>query len=89
MPADDPLARRLADAHRSAHGDAARTKSMASTTDARLYINDFDVPAVCYGPVAHDIHGIDESVELPSIVEGARTLARFIADWFAQPEDAS
>jgi acetylornithine deacetylase len=55
---------------------------MASTTDARLYLNDFRVPALCYGPTAHDIHGIDESVELSSIVEGARTLARFIADWY-------
>jgi acetylornithine deacetylase len=57
---------------------------MASTTDGRLYLNDFDTPAICYGPTAHDIHGIDESVELRSIVGGARTLARFIADWYAQ-----
>ena len=87
MPGGDPLARRLADAHRAAHGEAVAEVAMASTTDARLYINDFDVPALCYGPVAHDIHGIDESVELSSIVAGARTLARFIADWYT--EDAS
>jgi len=87
MPGGDPLARRLADAHRGAHGEAVAEVAMASTTDARLYINDFDVPALCYGPVAHDIHGIDESVELSSIVAGARTLARFIADWYA--EDSS
>jgi len=87
MPGGDPLARRLADAHRGAHGEAVAEVAMASTTDARLYVNDFDVPALCYGPVAHDIHGIDESVELSSIVAGARTLARFIADWYA--EDSS
>ena len=87
MPGGDPLARRLADAHRAAHGEAVAEVAMASTTDARLYINDFDVPALCYGPVAHDIHGIDESVELSSIVAGARTLARFIADWYT--EDSS
>ena len=57
---------------------------MASTTDARLYLNDAGVPAVCYGPTGHDIHGIDESVELRSIVDGARTLARFIADWYGE-----
>jgi len=89
MPAADPLARRLADAHRSAHGDPAGAIAMASTTDARLYLNDFDVPAVCYGPLAHDIHGIDESVELSSIVAGARTLARFVADWYAEPKDGA
>ena len=37
------------------------------------------------GPTAHDIHGIDESVELSSIVDGARTLARFIVDWYGDP----
>lgn len=88
LPGDDPLAERLSDAHQSAHGNAPAAVAMGSTTDARLYVNDFDVPALCYGPVAHDIHGIDESVELSSIVAGARTLARFIADWFAQPEAA-
>jgi acetylornithine deacetylase len=89
MPGDDPLARRLADAHRAAHGEAAAEVAMASTTDARLYLNDFDVPALCYGPVAHDIHGIDESVELSSVVAGARTLARFIANWFTEPRGGS
>ena len=84
LPADDPLATRVAAAHRAAHGEAPRVTPMASTTDARLYLNGFDVPALCYGPTAHDIHGIDESVELSSIVEGARTLGRFIADWYGE-----
>jgi acetylornithine deacetylase len=88
LAANDPLAKRMSDAHQAAHGKPPAAVTMGSTTDARLYINDFDVPALCYGPVAHDIHGIDESVELSSIVAGARTLARFIADWFAHPEDA-
>jgi len=79
---DDPLAELVATAHRAAHGEPPKAVGMASTTDARLYLNDFDVPAICYGPTAHDIHGIDESVDLSSIVDGARTLARFIADWY-------
>jgi acetylornithine deacetylase len=82
LPSDDPLAERLAAAHGSAHGVRPRATPMASTTDARLYLNDFSVPALCFGPTAHDIHGIDESVELSSIVDGARTLARFIAGWY-------
>jgi len=85
LPTDDPLAERLAVAHGSAHGVRPRATPMASTTDARLYLNDFGVPALCYGPTAHDIHGVDESVELSSIVDGARTLARFIADWYGDP----
>lgn len=84
LPADDPLARRVAAAHEAAHGVRPRATPIASTTDARLYLNGFDVPALCYGPIAHDIHGIDESVELSSIIDGARTLARFMADWYGE-----
>ena len=84
LAGDHPLAARVAAAHGAAHGALPKAVGLASTTDARLYLNDFDVPALCYGPTAHDIHGIDESVELPSIVDGARTLARFIADWYGE-----
>jgi acetylornithine deacetylase len=58
---------------------------LGSTTDARFYLNQFSVPAVCYGPRAVDIHGIDERVELQSIVDGAKTLARFIVDYYRAP----
>jgi acetylornithine deacetylase len=78
----DPLVTQLGDAHAHAHGQRPRTYSLGSTTDARWYVNDFDVPAVCFGPVAYDIHGVDEHVDLDSIVAGARTLARFIANWY-------
>ncbi len=82
-----PVAERLVRAHERAHGARPHATAMASTTDARLYLNDFDTPAVCYGPTAHDIHGIDECVELRSIVDGAKTLARFVADWYAGEPD--
>jgi acetylornithine deacetylase len=81
---DHPLVRRVSAAHASAHGAPPAVQSMASTTDARYYLNQFAVPALCYGPKAHHIHGIDESVELDSIVAGARTLVRFLIDWYAK-----
>jgi acetylornithine deacetylase/succinyl-diaminopimelate desuccinylase-like protein len=40
-------------------------------------------PALAYGPTARNIYAPDEAVELASIVRGARTLARFIASFFA------
>lgn len=86
LESDAPLARDLAAAHRDAHGTIPPVYTLGSTTDARLYLNDFGVPAVCYGAVAHDIHGIDESVELQSIVDAARTLARFILMRFGKNE---
>jgi len=82
MPADAPLVRRLADAHRAAHGTPPRSTVRPTTTDARTYLNRFGIPAICYGPRTRAIHGIDEVVELESIVAGARTLARFIAGWW-------
>jgi acetylornithine deacetylase len=78
-----PLVTALAAAHSDAHGAGPGRFPLGSTTDARLYLNQFNVPAVAYGPVARNIHGVDEAVELASIVAGARTLARFLAGYYA------
>jgi acetylornithine deacetylase len=79
LPEDHPLAAALLAAHRDAHGSDAVPIVVATTTDARTYLNRAGVPAICYGPRTTRIHGVDEGVELSSIVEGARTLARFLA----------
>ena len=60
--------------------------TLGSTTDARTYLNDFGIPAVCFGAIGHNLHGIDESVELQSIVDAARTLARFLLMRFGTGE---
>lgn len=73
----------LRDAHRQAHGEEARLVALGSTTDARFYLNQFGVPAVAYGPRTRNMHGVDEAVELESIVDTARTVARFLRSWFA------
>ncbi len=86
---DHPLVRDLSAAHLDAHGDEPRLFSLGSTTDARTYLNHFGVPAVCFGAIAHDMHGVDESVDLQSIVDGARTLARFLLARFAETEATS
>jgi acetylornithine deacetylase len=80
---EHPLAAAMSDAHSWAHGGAPRRRVMGSTTDARYYLNQFSRPALAYGPRARNIHAADEAVELASIVGGARTLARFIARYFA------
>ena len=78
-----PLAGALAAAHQSAHGQPPRRFVLGSTTDARIYVNQYGVPAVAYGPRTRNIHATDEAVELDSIVAGARTLARFLAGYYA------
>lgn len=81
--ASSPLIRDLVAAHAQAHGTPPSVYTVGSTTDARFYVNDFGVPAVCYGAIGHDLHGIDESVDLQSIIDAARTLARFLLMRFA------
>jgi acetylornithine deacetylase len=82
IAADHPLVAALAVAHEEAHGTRPPAVAMGSTTDARIYLRGFEIPAVCYGPIAHDIHGINECVELDSIVDGAKTLVRFLVAWY-------
>ena len=80
---EHPLATALSNAHCWAHSSQPRRLVMGSTTDARYYLNQFDRPALAYGPRARNIHAADEAVELASIIGGARTMARFIARYFA------
>lgn len=82
LPAAAPLVERLAAAHRHAHGNSPARVTLGSTTDARYYVNQFGMPAVAYGPRTRNIHGTDESVELVSIVDTARTVTRFLAGYF-------
>jgi acetylornithine deacetylase len=84
LPASHPLARMMAAAHADAHGAEPAPVVLSSTTDARTYLNTFDIPALCYGPRTDRIHAVDECVELDSIVAGARTLARFLLSWSEQ-----
>lgn len=81
-----PLVRDLSTAHMNAHGVLPKTYALGSTTDARFYLNDFGIPAICFGVTGHRLHGVDEYVELRSIVDAARTLARFLIMRFGTEE---
>jgi acetylornithine deacetylase len=84
LPRDHPLVAEVSRAHAAVFGVAPAIAVGNATTDARFYLNQFDVPALCYGPRARDIHGVDEAVELRSIVDGARVLGRFLCERFAE-----
>ena len=81
LDAGHPLAAALARAHLDAHGERPAAAVLASTTDARHYLNECGIPAICYGPRTRNIHGIDEAVEIDSITAAARTIARFLLDY--------
>lgn len=78
IASDTALVRDLSSAHADAHGAVPPTFMLGSTSDARIYVEDFGIPAVCYGATGRNLHGVDEYVELQSIVDAARTLARFL-----------
>jgi acetylornithine deacetylase len=80
------LVRDLSAAHRAAHGVEPERFTLGSTTDARAYLNGFGIPAVCYGASAYNMHGVDESVDLQSIVDAARTVSRFLLARFGSRE---
>ena len=77
-----PLVRDLAAAHAAAHGAAPAAFMIGSTSDARIYLEDFATPAVCYGAIGYNLHGVDESVDLQSIADAALTLALFLLKRF-------
>lgn len=82
LAADDPLVRQVAEAHAAVHGEWPSTEVLGSTTDARYYVNQLGVPALCFGPRVMNMHGSDERVDLASIEAGAATLARFLISYF-------
>jgi acetylornithine deacetylase len=84
LPADHWLAEAMAQAHLAATGMLPERAAVGATTDARYYLNQFGIPALCYGPRARNIHAIGEAVELASIVTGAKVLARFMAGFYAR-----
>jgi acetylornithine deacetylase len=77
---DDPLVASLSDAYERLHGERPAAVATTATTDARHFVR-AGVPAVCFGPRAERIHGIDERVSLRSVVESAQVLGLFIKDW--------
>lgn len=85
LDADHELVRQVAQAHAVVHGVEPATEVLGSTTDARYYVNQLGVPALCFGPIVKNMHGSDECVDLASIETGAATLARFMLDYFDDP----
>ncbi len=76
----------LGDAYAAVHGDRPALRATTATTDARHFVRR-GIPAICFGPQAEQIHGIDERVSLRSMGEVARVLARFVLDWCGESND--
>ena len=80
VPEDAPLVEAVSAAHERVAGEPAMRVATTATTDARVFVAS-GIPAVCYGPWAERIHGVDERVHLPSVLTTAQALALLVRDW--------
>jgi acetylornithine deacetylase len=87
VAAEEDVVVALADAYAAVHGERPALQATTATTDARHFVRR-GIPAICFGPRAERIHGIDERVSVRSMVEVARVLARFVLDWCGESNDA-
>ena len=72
----------LRDVHRVVNdGQELSSMVMPAYLDAAIFAVHGKVPALVYGPISENIHGIDERVSLPSVRRVTKALALFAADW--------
>ncbi len=67
--------------HKECMKSEAKDLIATCTTDARFFELYYNTPATCYGPWAKDIHGVDECVNIESMVNVTKVMAHFIKEW--------
>ena len=78
---DGSLIESLSDGHQTVCGRPLKQGVFPGTADARYFCAQKGEQAVYYGPVGANLHAPDEYVELESLLETARVLARMIVAW--------
>ncbi|MEP3329073.1 ArgE/DapE family deacylase [Sedimentitalea sp.] len=71
----------LGRAHETVLEQPLKSFMTAGYLDTRVYALYNQIPALCYGPISRNIHGIDEAVSLPSVRRITQAMALFIAEW--------
>jgi acetylornithine deacetylase len=62
-------------------GKQAREYVATCTTDLRAFHFYGAGQATCFGPVAENIHGANERVDIDSVIHTARAYALFLSRW--------
>lgn len=78
---EHPAMQALAQAHCAVNGREPERLACTATTDGRHFSLMTDIPVTNYGPLARDIHGIDEAVSLASVRRVTLTLAHYLVNW--------
>lgn len=71
----------LGGVHEAVMGRPLEASPATAYLDSRVYALFDKIPALNYGPVAENIHGVDERVDLASVKRTTEVTARFIAEW--------
>jgi acetylornithine deacetylase len=80
VPAEGPLVELLGKAYQRLEGSPPALVATTATTDASAFVG-AGIPAVCLGPRAENVHGVDERVSIASMTRTAQVLGLFIRDW--------
>jgi acetylornithine deacetylase len=78
-PTDHPIVRSLA-SNRKKLGRETEIAGFVAVSDAAHYAG-AGATCVIYGPGGDGFHGIDEYIEIPSLLESAKIIAATIVDW--------
>ena len=78
---DGSLIQTLSQAHQAVRGKTLKRTVFPGTADARYFDAQKGEQVLYYGPVGANLHAPDEYVELESVLETARVLARMIVAW--------
>lgn len=76
-----PVIQTLSGVHESLMGAKPEKYISTCTTDLRAFHHYSEARGTCYGPVAENIHGFNECVEIESIIHTAKAYALFAAEW--------
>jgi acetylornithine deacetylase len=79
-PTNSTLVKTLQETGSKVYGESLELTGASGGLDAR-FGHYFNVPSLSYGPTGANYHGVDEYVDLPSLMRVTKTLALFITDW--------
>jgi len=71
----------LRKAHQKVTGEELQYQTSTAYLDARVHTLYDRIPALVYGPVSSNIHGVDEWVSIESLKRTTTAIALFIAEW--------
>jgi acetylornithine deacetylase len=80
LPAEASLVRTIGRWHERVHGRTMPIRVATSITDDRYY-NFAGIPAGCYGAAGGNPHGVDEWLDLTSVLPTAKVIGAFALEW--------